>query len=283
MSRPDEIAPLEYAAYGLEIALCLAGAWVLWARVLSARARAGRAARLAPWGLPAIDFACYASSGFVGAVALSGVAGLALRRAHLGQDAATVLGSAVMEGGFLLGIALFHLAYAARGRAAALGVDAPLALRSGAVTFLAAMPLVSATSYAWEFLLVRLGLPDEKQELVGILENTRSGLLRLGFVAVAALLVPLAEEVVFRAGLFRFLRSRFPRWSAIAASSVLFGALHVAWGEHMAGLPSLAPLIVLAAVFCVAYERTGEIGTTVVAHALFNLNMIFLVLAGVGS
>ena len=48
----------------------------------------------------------------------------------------------------------------------------------------------------------------------------------------------------------------------------------------MGGLPSLVPLIVLAVVFCLAYERTGTIGTTIVAHALFNLNTFVLDLGG---
>jgi membrane protease YdiL (CAAX protease family) len=43
------------------------------------------------------------------------------------------------------------------------------------------------------------------------------------------------------------------------------------------------PLTGLACVFCLAYERTGLIGTVIVAHALFNLNTMFMVLTGVGS
>ena len=283
MTQADQMTPAGYAAGGLEIAMWLAGAWVLWRHALSPGRAAQRAARLAEWRLPAVDFAGYACSGLVGSAALSGIAGAATRHAHMAQDATTVLGSAVMEGGFLLGIAGFHLLYT-RGRGAgAAGSDARLALRSGVATFLAALPLVIAVSYAWEYLLVRLGLPDEKQELVDILEKAGPGALRWWFIAVATVLVPLTEEIVFRAGLFRFMRTRFPRWAAIAGTSALFGALHVAWSDRMAGLPTLAPLIVLAAVFCVAYERTGRIGTTVVAHALFNLNMIMLVLAGIGS
>jgi membrane protease YdiL (CAAX protease family) len=118
---------------------------------------------------------------------------------------------------------------------------------------------------------------------VSILANTGSAALRWLFVAVATILVPAAEELLFRAGLFRYLRTRVPRWAAIGFTSVLFGALHVAWGDHMAGLPSLLPLIVLAVVFCLAYERTGTIGTTIVAHACFNLNTMLLVVTGMGS
>jgi hypothetical protein len=51
----------------------------------------------------------------------------------------------------------------------------------------------------------------------------------------------------------------------------------------MAGLPSFLPLIALAAVFCLAYERTGMIGTVIVAHALFNLNSMLQFVTGIGS
>ncbi len=283
MSPTDELTQLGNAAVVLEGALSLAGAGIILWLFMSARGRAARQARLAPWSLPAIDFGCYALAGIVGATALSGFAGLTTKHLHLGPDATTVLGSAVMEGGFLLGLAIFHRVYSARAGAAALRPDLGLALKSGAVTFLVAMPLVYLTSNGWEYLLVRLGLPDEKQELVGILENTRSLPLKLGFVAVATVLVPIAEELVFRGGLFRYFRTRFPRWFALLFTCLLFGAPHVDWANHMAGLPSLAPLVVLAFVFCLAYEKTGRIGTTIVAHGLFNLNMILLVIAGVGT
>jgi membrane protease YdiL (CAAX protease family) len=277
------MTPAGYAAGGLEIAMWLAGAWMVWRHALSPGRRAERAPRLAEWRLPPIDFACYACSGLVGAVALSAFAGAATRRAHLAQGATTLLGSAVMEGGFLLGIVAFHALYVRSAGARTPGPGMRLALRGGVATFLAVLPVVFAVSFAWDYLLARLGLPDEKQELVDILERTGPGALRWWFIAVATVLVPLTEEIVFRGGLFRYLRTRIPRWAAIAGTSVLFGALHVAWFDHMNGLPTLAPLIVLAAAFCVAYERTGQIGTTVVAHALFNLNMIMLVLAGIGS
>ena len=54
-----------------------------------------------------------------------------------------------------------------------------------------------------------------------------------------------------------------PRWAALLFPAVLFGALH-------AHLASFAPLVVLGIVYSLAYERTGRIGTAIVAHALFN-------------
>ncbi len=275
------MTPAAVAAFAFEIALLVCGLWLIWRFVLSRRARASRVARLPEWGLPPLDFACFLCFGFVGAIALSGVAGLIVRHASLSTDAATLAGSAVAEGGLLLGLAAFYLVFGARA-GGAVGRASPLAaLRSGVVTFLIAMPIVVAVGDAWGVFLTRMGLPAEKQELMNILENTQSGGLRWVFVAVATLLVPAAEEFLFRAGLFRYFRTRAPRWVAIGLTSALFGALHVAWGDHMIGLPSFLPLTALAVVFCLAYERTGMIGTTIVAHALFNLNTIFQVFMGV--
>jgi len=282
VSQPDEMTPVAVAAIAFEIALLLCGLWLIWRFALRPGARAKRDPRLPEWRLAPVDFACFLCFGFVGATALSAIAGLALRHVRMGPDVATVVGSAVMEGGFLAGIAGFYGMFGLRVRGAG-GPQALIpALGSGLVTFLIAMPLVAAVSFAWELAITRMGLPDEKQELVDIFENTHSATLRWLFVALAALLVPAAEETLFRAGLFRYFRTRAPRWVAIGATSALFGALHVAWGEHMVGLPSLLPLVALAVVFCLAYERTGMIGTTIVAHALFNMNSILLVAAGIG-
>jgi uncharacterized protein len=283
VSQAENMTAAEGAALAFEAALLLAGLWLIWRLALRVGARPVREALLREWRLPAIDFACFLCLGLAGAFAMSAAAGLLVRHSALGADAVTVLGSAAMEGGLLLGLAGFFLVFRGRSGGAGGRPDAFAALRSGLATFLVAMPLVIAASNAWEYFLTRTGLPDEKQELVDILENTHSAALRWSFVAVATLLVPVAEELLFRGGLFRYFRTRMPRWAAIAFTSALFGALHVAWGDRMSGLPSLLPLIVLAAVFCLAYERTGKIGTVIVAHALFNLNMMVLVIAGLGQ
>lgn len=119
--------------------------------------------------------------------------------------------------------------------------------------------------------------------MVDILQNTSSTGVKLSLVLVATLLVPVSEEILFRGGMFRYFRTRIPRSAAIVVTSLLFGALHVSWGDHMGGLPSLVPLTVLAVVFCLAYERTGSVGTTIVAHALFNLNTFVMIAGGIGS
>lgn len=283
MTQTDEMTGIQVAIVVVEIALHAAGlALFLWL-VFSRRGRALPKALLPEWRIPGAEFALFLCFGLMGATLVNAIAGAILHRVHLSSDASVVAASAAMEGGFLCGMLGFHAVYGRPGPEAAGRPTIARGLAGGLFTFLAAMPFVTAVNYGWGEFLTRMGLPDEKQELVGILENTQSAVLKVLFLLVATLLVPAAEEVLFRGGLFRYLRTRMPRWVAIASTSVLFGALHVQWSDHMGGLASLLPLIVLAATFCIAYERTGSIVTPIVAHALFNLNMIVLVIAGFGS
>ena len=283
MTDSDAITPASGAAIAAEAAMILAGLWLIWRFVASRRGRESRYLRLPEWRLPPIDFACFIALAFVGAAALSSAAGPLLRPLHLDGDAAVVAGGAVMHLGILLGLASFFLFYGAKARRGGAAPGPYPILASGVITFLIALPVVFAASSAWEFVLQRMGLPDEKQDMVDILQNSHSWMLKGSLVAVATILVPITEETIFRAGLFRYFRTRVPRWMTILLTSALFGALHVSWSDNLSGLPSLAPLFALAVVFCLAYERTGRIGTTMVAHALFNLNTFVLVVAGIGS
>jgi membrane protease YdiL (CAAX protease family) len=92
-------------------------------------------------------------------------------------------------------------------------------------------------------------------------------------LGVACVLAPIYEEVLFRAGLYRFCRQRLGRPLALLASGLLFGALHL-------NLASFAPLSLFGMVLAVAYESTGSIRVAIVAHALFNLNSVLIVLSG---
>jgi membrane protease YdiL (CAAX protease family) len=141
------------------------------------------------------------------------------------------------------------------------------------------LPLLLVTATLWEHALKLCGLPAEKQDLVGMFANADSPWVLAAMIVLAVVVAPVTEELVFRAGLFRFLRTRVPRWIALLGPSLFFAALHVNWST-LQGLASLAPLVVLAVVFSVAYERTGHIGTPIVAHACFNLNTIFVILSG---
>jgi uncharacterized protein len=139
---------------------------------------------------------------------------------------------------------------------------------------LLAMPVVFITSLVWQALLDAVGLPTEKQDLIRMFLEVESPLLLAVMVVLACVGAPVTEELVFRAGIFRYARGRLPRWGALLLPSCLFAALH-------GNLASFAPLVALGTLFSLAYERTGRIGTSMVAHALFNLNSLVLILARV--
>jgi len=150
------------------------------------------------------------------------------------------------------------------------------ALKTGLITFLAAMPLVFLVAAAWQGILTLCNIPPAHQTIVDMfLGFTTPGMIIL-FIIVAAVLVPLCEEMIFRGGLFRGLRTAIPRPYAIIISAVVFGAAH---GD----LTAFFPLVTLGVVFAIAYERTGNIGTVIVAHALFNLNTLVALLLGVNA
>ena len=146
----------------------------------------------------------------------------------------------------------------------------------GILTFVVAVPLALGAGALGVYLLERAGLPVERQELIDLFAEVRSPALLAFMAALALVVAPISEELVFRAGLFRYLRTRLPRWAAYLLSAGLFALLHTNW-------PSFPPLFVLGLIFALAYERTGSIAVPMIAHALFNLNTLLLVLGGVGG
>jgi len=119
-------------------------------------------------------------------------------------------------------------------------------------------------------------LPDDPQDLLAVFGAVHSQSLLAAMLFVACVLAPLNEELLFRGAIFRFCRQRFGRAPALLVSGVLFGALHGNWA-------SFVPLAVLGAILAMAYERTGDIRVSILAHALFNLNTLVIVLSGLDA
>jgi membrane protease YdiL (CAAX protease family) len=140
-------------------------------------------------------------------------------------------------------------------------------------TLLASLPVLIVFNAGWTFLLHKLGLPDEPQDLLAIFTQVKSPLVLGTLLVVACGLAPLYEELLFRAGLYRFCRQKLGRNWALLISGCLFGAMHQ-------NLASFLPLSVFGIVLAVAYEATGSIRVAVVAHGLFNLNTIFILVSG---
>lgn len=149
-------------------------------------------------------------------------------------------------------------------------------LRYAAGTVMIALPVLTLLSLGWVPLLRAAGLPDDPQDLVALFREAKSPAAIVFMLLVACGLAPLTEELVFRAGVYRFIRQKLGRWPALLVSSASFGALHANWAGFL-------PLAALGAILALAYEATGSIRVAVAAHALFNLNTVLLVLAGLGG
>ncbi len=145
---------------------------------------------------------------------------------------------------------------------------------AGPLTLLAALPVLLAANIGWVALLDRFGFNTDKQPMVDIFASSESWPVLAGMTFLAVIVAPVTEEVVFRAGLFRYLRTRLPRPIALILPALVFGTLH-------GNLVAFLPLVLLGVVFALAYERTGRLSVPIVAHALFNLNTILLLFAGV--
>lgn len=269
-----------YIAGSIELALVISGAVLLWRFVLSPRARIERQASPLPvWDATGFQFLVFLLCVLLGSTLAAMGAQTLARHLDFKGDAVTVIVGAAAQLGMLAGVAIYSLR--SRQRFFRLSPSrGPNILISGAVVFLISLPILIATSKAWELLLQFSGLPVERQDLIGIFAQMESGWMLALMISLAVLVAPITEELVFRAGLYRYFRTRLPRVIALVAPALFFAALHVNW-DTLRGLSSLLPLVVLAVLFSIAYERTGNIGTPMVAHALFNLNTVALILSGV--
>jgi uncharacterized protein len=155
-------------------------------------------------------------------------------------------------------------------------------LFAGIVVFFITLTVVHPLNQLSNAILLHLGLPTTIQDQVQFLHTAQSPIALVLFALFAVVLAPISEELIFRGGLFRYLRTRVPRWVALLLPAVIFAGPHVN-SQTLHGLNSVLPLIGLAVVFSLAYERTGRIAVPIIAHALFNLHTVVLVLLGVAG
>lgn len=113
---------------------------------------------------------------------------------------------------------------------------------------------------------------QDDQMLVTALRQADNPLLIAVCVPAIAILTPIIEEIIFRAGLYRFLKSKMRAVPAALLSSVIFALMHDAPASHL-------PLVVLGCLFCWSYEKTGRLAAPICVHALFNANTLLGVAA----
>lgn len=266
-------------ASGVQMLLCLIGLFVLWG-YWSGRARPPALAR---WDVRGTDFT------LAGLLTICSGFGLQTVLVEtLGDKNDTLWELLVPGGGFQIGVLVGAFAAwklylrkpvapeSAPAGSPRLSTPVRRPMLEGGRVFAAILPVTIGASYLWLHGLEFLGIDAPKQDLIDLFAKTdRPGpFIALTFVAVV--LAPLTEEIVFRGGFFRFCRGRLPRPIALMLPAAVFAALHN-------NLGSFLPLMVLGVLFAIAYESSGKIVVPIVAHALFNLNTILLVLCGVAQ
>lgn len=258
-----------------ELSLMFIGLVLLWRLVLSPAARKPPPpAALPRWDAPATDFFLFVWFAIAGGALGSLGASSVLKIWPLESDAVFQLSTAAGQLGMLTGIALFQRFFH-RQHEPFSPPGAPVFL-SGLVTFLICLPLVALINVLWLGLIELCGLPAEKQDLIRLFLEAKAPLLLGVMIILACIGAPVTEELVFRRGLFRYARTRLPQWGALLLPACIFAAVH-------SNLASFAPLVALGVIFSLAYQRTGRIGTSMVAHAFFNLNSILLILGRVDA
>ncbi len=142
---------------------------------------------------------------------------------------------------------------------------------AGLATFLAMMALIPATTIFGSQLLHAAGHTPQTQEVVKLFTGAKPGWELGSILLFAVIIAPIAEELTFRMGIFRYLRGRIPRFAAFILPAFLFAAAHPTLS---AGLP----LFIFGLIQAVAYERTGRIAVPIIAHSLFNLHTAAFIL-----
>lgn len=98
-------------------------------------------------------------------------------------------------------------------------------------------------------------------------------------VVVIIFLVPIAEEILFRGFLQRWLVQHLGTWKGIAIAAALFAFFHFSTTQGIDNIELLISLFVLACFLGFIYERQGTLWAPIGLHMTFNaisVCMIFL-------
>ena len=204
-----------------------------------------------------------------------------------------VIGAEWLEPGqqwarFLVGTASFHgailLLVAVLMRAQGLTWAETFGLRQGGlwrvawigvVTAFLALPMAWALSWASAEMMRVFFVEPSPQQAVTSLQASRGMMEQCSMGFMAVVVVPMAEEILFRGLLYPIVKERTRPWLAVLSTSLVFGAIH-------GNLMTFVPLTVFAMVLVGLYEATGNLVAPVMAHSVFNLANLLLLL-GVGS
>lgn len=135
--------------------------------------------------------------------------------------------------------------------------------------FLASIPLLMVGGFFWPYVLEFFQLPADPQDLVTQIDGMGLSPTFLLITLLAVVIAPLSEEFLFRAFLYRSLKSYLSPTMAAIVSSLVFACMHFNW-------LSMLPLFILGVWLCRSYEDSGNIWVPIILHSLFNGNTLLV-------
>jgi membrane protease YdiL (CAAX protease family) len=108
-----------------------------------------------------------------------------------------------------------------------------------------------------------LGQPAQNPQLPFLLPENYSWTGALAMLVFGGIIVPIAEEVLFRGVIYRWLRDRWGVWIGVIVSALVFGALH---GEISVAGATFVMGLALAWIF----ERSQSLWPPILIHILNN-------------
>lgn len=138
----------------------------------------------------------------------------------------------------------------------------------------AGLGVVSALALYGSFFLGAAALrrlwPSSTASIAGVYA-LRTGVSTARIVALLALAIAPAEEVIWRASLQRLFAQRWGRWQGVAGAAAVYAAVHLGWGN----LPLAAAAGICGLFWGAMYARWRSLAANVISHALWDV-LIFV-------
>jgi len=90
-------------------------------------------------------------------------------------------------------------------------------------------------------------------------------------------LVPIAEEILFRGFLQRWLVQNLSTWKGIVCASAIFAAFHFSFSQGIDNIELLLSLFVLGCFLGYVYERQGTLWASIGLHVTFNAISVLMI------
>lgn len=277
MPTPTQV-PFESPAFWLILGFSLlcAVSIFLWVARLPAKVPESHARE---WGFPDMrwmDMLTLLALCFLAVFLAVTLIQLLTKALSIGGTEFAILANFAMQGSLILAICILREKLPAtygtplsRQNALPLGAS----LRYAAITFLKFLPIIWIVNLGVQSGLEMLGIKLEQQKPVKLILDTLQN-SPLKFAALtfgAVVMAPLAEELLFRGCIYRFLLGKTTMEGAALFSAALFAAIHY----HLA---AFLPLFFLGYLFARTYQVTGNIAAPICFHALFNATTITIML-----